>query len=98
MQLAQRAFDIGNAYAWAGRNKKLALLYPRGLEQYNKSGERFSGVEPRRLFRTCQTARGQPQDSRAPRGCTLLLLVVLPNPLGLLSSFTFSFFFLPPLP
>ena len=28
MQLARCAFDVGNAYAWAGRDKKLALLYP----------------------------------------------------------------------
>ena len=36
LQLSRRAFDVGNAYAWAGRDKKLALHYPRGLEQINK--------------------------------------------------------------
>ena len=39
LKLVRRAFDVGNAYGWAGRDNKLALRYPRGMEQYNVAGE-----------------------------------------------------------
>ena len=41
MKLHRRAFDVGNAYGWASQSKKLAMLYPRGLEQYNDRGEKL---------------------------------------------------------
>lgn len=34
--LLRMAFDVGNAYGWAAQDKKLALKYPRGLEQYDE--------------------------------------------------------------
>ena len=41
LKLLRRAFDVGNAYGWAPQNKKLALDYPRGLDQFNEEGERL---------------------------------------------------------
>ena len=42
LKLARRAFDVGNAYAWAAQDQKLALQSPRGLEQYHsETGEQL---------------------------------------------------------
>ena len=41
LRLLRRAFDIGNAYAWAEQENKLALQYPRGLEQYDSNGKQL---------------------------------------------------------
>ena len=42
LKLVRRAFDVGNAYAWAAQDQKLALQYPRGLEQYHsETGEQL---------------------------------------------------------
>lgn len=41
LKLARRAFDVGNAYGWAPQPKKLAMDYPRGLEQYNSQGSKL---------------------------------------------------------
>ena len=41
LKLQRRAFDVGNAYGWAAQNKKLAMNYPRGLEQFNADGEKL---------------------------------------------------------
>ena len=41
LKLLRRAFDVGNAYGLAPQNKKLALDYPRGLDQFNEEGERL---------------------------------------------------------
>ena len=39
LKLLRRSFDVGNAYGWAARGTKLALRYPRGMEQYNAAGK-----------------------------------------------------------
>ena len=39
LKLLRQAFDVGNAYGWAAQNEKLAVEYPRGLEQYNAEGQ-----------------------------------------------------------
>ena len=41
LKLFRRAFDVGNAYGWAKQEKKLALEYPRGMEQFNEKGEKL---------------------------------------------------------
>ena len=41
LKLLRQAFDVGNAYGWAAQNEKLAVEYPRGLEQYNAEGKRL---------------------------------------------------------
>ena len=41
LKLLRQAFDVGNAYGWAAQNEKLAVEYPRGLEQYNAKGQRL---------------------------------------------------------
>jgi site-specific DNA-cytosine methylase len=40
-KLFRRAFDVGNAYGWGKQAVKLALEYPRGLQQYNQQGEKL---------------------------------------------------------
>ena len=39
LKLFRRAFDVGNAYGWGKQDKKLALKYPRGMEQFDEHGE-----------------------------------------------------------
>ena len=39
LKLHRMAFDVGNAYGWAKQERKIALRYPRGLEQFSKDGE-----------------------------------------------------------
>ena len=41
LHLERLAFDVGNAYGWGKQDKKLALDYPRSLEQYNSKGEKL---------------------------------------------------------
>ena len=41
LKLLRQAFDVGNAYGWAAQNEKLAVNYPRGLEQYNAQGDKL---------------------------------------------------------
>ena len=41
LRLQRRCFDVGNAYAWASQETKLALMYPRGMDQRNALGQRL---------------------------------------------------------
>ena len=42
LALHDKQYDVSNAYCHAGRKKKIALHYPRGMEQYGADGrERF---------------------------------------------------------